>query len=54
MSDKTKLTVIVVIKNLITIVCFTILAIVFCKWWIVLFSALFMTGLKWKKEADNE
>ena len=31
-----------VIYNAVNIVCFTILAIVFHKWWIVLFAALFL------------
>lgn len=30
------------IVNTIIIICFTILAIVFNKWWIILFSALFL------------
>lgn len=32
-----------IIKNIIAIICFTILAIVFNKWWIVLFSLIFLT-----------
>lgn len=32
-----------VIRNSISLVCFTILAIVFNKWWLIFFSALFLT-----------
>ena len=32
----------VMIVNSIIIICFTILAVVFSKWWIILFSALFL------------
>ena len=34
------------IKNSICIICFTALAIIFNKWWIVLFSALFMSSVE--------
>lgn len=34
------------IKNSICIICFAVLAIVFHKWWIILFSALFLSGLQ--------
>jgi hypothetical protein len=37
-----------VLKNIIAIICFTILAIVFNKWWIILFSILFLTTFKSK------
>lgn len=33
----------VLIKNSITLICFTILSIVFNKWWIVFFTAFFLT-----------
>ena len=36
------------IKNSITIICWTALAIIFSKWWIALFAALFMSGLETK------
>ena len=39
-----------ILKNIIAIICFTILAIVFNKWWIVLFSLLFLTYLESKGE----
>lgn len=38
------------IKNSICIIAFTVLSIVFEKWWIVLFSALFFSGLKIKED----
>lgn len=34
------------IKNIICIICWTALAIVFNKWWIALFAILFMSNLK--------
>jgi hypothetical protein len=37
-----------VIKNSITIICWTALAIIFSKWWIALFAALFMGDLETK------
>jgi hypothetical protein len=37
---------ILAIENSITVVCFTLLAIVFKIWWIVLLSALFTTYIK--------
>ena len=42
---KLKLYLIVAIKNAVIVVCFTILAIVFDKWWIVFFSALFLNSV---------
>lgn len=36
------------IKNSICVICWTILAIVFNKWWIALFGLLFMSSLKTK------
>lgn len=40
-EHKKYLSKICIIKNSISLICFTILAIVFNKWWIVFFSALF-------------
>ena len=34
------------VKNIICVVCWTVLAIVFNKWWIALFGLLFMTSIK--------
>ena len=45
----------VCIKNMVVVVCFTALAIVFEKWWIALFSMLLMTTYERKfKEEDDE
>lgn len=42
-KEKLKTFIIVCIKNIIVLICFTVLAIVFKKWWIVLFSILLYT-----------
>ena len=34
------------VKNIMCVVCWTVLAIVFNKWWIALFGLLFMNGFK--------
>ena len=39
-----------ILKNIIAIICFTILAIVFNKWWIILFSIIFLTIIESKGE----
>ena len=39
---------IAMVKNIVALICFTILAIVFNKWWIVFFSLLFWTFFKSK------
>ena len=36
----------VAITNIIVLICFIVLAVVFSKWWIVLFSVLFMSYIK--------
>lgn len=36
------------IKNSVCIICWTVLAIVFDKWWIALFASFFLSGLKTK------
>lgn len=36
------------IKNSICVICWTVLAIIFDKWWIALFMILFMNGLETK------
>lgn len=36
----------VAIKNSICVICWTVLAIVFNKWWIALFGALFLTSIE--------
>lgn len=40
----------VVIENIITTICFTILAIVFNKWWLVLLSIIFYIGIETDKQ----
>ena len=54
MKDEIKLYLILTLKNIAMITCFTILAIVFKKWWIVLFSALFYSSINSKEDDDNE
>lgn len=49
-----KINILATIKNCITLICFTILAIVFNKWWIVLFSALFVVSVEKKSGSDEE
>lgn len=34
------------IKNSICIICWTVLAVIFNKWWIAFFAALFLSGLQ--------
>lgn len=45
------------IKNMVVIICFTILAIVFKKWWIAIFAVLFISDVKYsgkdKKESED-
>lgn len=54
MSEDLKLTIAVLIKNTITLIVFSVLAIIFQKWWIVLISVLFFTFTKNKKETKND
>lgn len=46
MKDYFKLSKLVIIINSISLICFTILAIIFNKWWIVFFSVLFMSTVE--------
>lgn len=39
-----------ILKNIIAIICFTVLAIVFDKWWIIFFSIIFLTAFESKGE----
>lgn len=50
MSEELKLYLIVAIKNVLIVLGFIALAIVFHKWWISLFSALFWTYFSNDKE----
>jgi hypothetical protein len=40
----------VAIKNSICVICWTVLAIIFHKWWIALFGALFLTSIETRKK----
>lgn len=54
MSEDLKLIIAVLIKNTITLIVFSVLAIIFQKWWIVLISVLFFTFTENKKETKND
>ena len=54
MSEHLKLILIIQIRLLISLICFTVLAIVFNRWWIVLFSLIFYAYIDDKKEVKNE
>lgn len=41
-----KMNLMCIIKNIVSIICFTILAIIFNHWWIIFFSLLFMVSLE--------
>lgn len=41
-----------VIRNCVSLICFTILAIIFKHWWIVLFSVLFLVSIG-KDDSDG-
>lgn len=36
------------VKNIVALICFTILAIVFNKWWIIFFSIIFWSSITTK------
>ena len=40
-----------IIKNIVALICFTVLAIVFHKWWIILFALLFMSSVETKHKS---
>ena len=54
MDDNLKLMLAVLAKNLLTIICFVVLAIFFNKWWLALFSILFMTSVEKDKKINKE
>ena len=54
MSENLKLEIAVLIENIITLIVFSILAIIFQKWWIVLISVLFFSYTDNKKEIKND
>ena len=47
-----KMNLLCIIKNIVSIICFTILAIMFNHWWIIFFSLLFM--VKAEEKDDNK
>lgn len=49
-----KLCIILVLKNIVSIICFTILAIVFNRWWIIFFSILFLTTIEYHSEKKDD
>lgn len=49
-----KLNLIVTVKNAVVIICFTVLAIVFNKWWIVFFSGLFLNSVDMKNKKGEK
>jgi hypothetical protein len=51
MSELVKLSISVMFNNTLRLICFTVLAVVFGKWWIVLISALFFS---YSKKAGGE
>ena len=38
-----------IVKNVLALICFTVLSIVFQRWWIVLFALLFMSSVETKR-----
>lgn len=54
MSENLKAEIAVLIKNTITLIVFSILAVIFQKWWIVLISVLFFTFTENKRKTKND
>lgn len=54
MSEDLKLQIAVLIKNCITLICFSVIAIIFNKWWIVLFTAIFLTSVTEKNKKEEK
>lgn len=48
-----KIFIITAIENMVTVVCFTILAIMFQKWWIVAGALLFVRTVKYKNDGER-
>lgn len=53
-DDLLKLAGMIFLENTATLICFTVLSIVFGHWWIVLFSMLFMTYIDKDKLKQEE
>lgn len=49
MDYNLKLNLICAIKNSVTLICFTVLSVIFGKWWIIFFSVLFFSQIETKK-----
>ena len=54
MNEELKLYLICFVRNIICLICFTVLAIVFNKWWIVLFTILFWISVERKEKKENK
>ena len=56
MSDKKEMLIVLsaILKNIIVIICFTLLSIEFQKWWIVLLSAILISDPYEVYEISNE
>lgn len=48
------LNLLLVIKNSISLICFTILAIIFKKWWIIFFALLFLSSIGKSEDKKDE
>lgn len=53
MNNNFKLQIAILIKNILVLALFVILAIVFNKWWICLISALFFSYIEKEENNDN-
>ena len=42
------------VKNMVCMICWTVLAIHFGTWWIAMFSCLTMTEVKWKSNEEEK
>jgi hypothetical protein len=54
MNEELKLYLICFVRNIICLICFTVLAIIFNKWWIVLFTILFWISVERKEKKENK
>lgn len=53
MSENLMLQIAVLLKNIVCIIAFILLAIVFNKWWIALFAVLFLTTVEKEENKDG-
>ncbi len=53
MSEDLKLQLAVLAKNTITLICFTILSVIFNHWWIVFFAIIFITTVEKEREEEK-